>query len=221
VLSVYSVKVMNKSSVIDEAAKERFIDVETQNALARGEVFKYKEAGRFRREVLTPVKHNGEPVETNILLWPSLVKEVAVEVSSNTPMPYDLASLRLHRAREMHIVKAPMLRYINFALRTDPRFKDFSPIDEFEFWRLVFVRRRRATLAELWRYVRLSSNTYQNVGLPVGATIGEIRRRIAASNGVEAPMWREFWRDLIPHVQRHGWRNLSAWLSAKRGKSEA
>lgn len=220
-LSVYSVKVMNKSSVIDEAARSRFIDDETQKALARGEEFKYRDLGRFRREVLTQVKHKGEPVEVSLLLWPSQVKQVTVEMKSSTSMPYDLSSLRLHRKREMHIIKGPMLRYVNFALQTDPRFKDFPPVPEFEFWRLVFIRRRRATLAELWRYVRMSGNTYQNVGLPVGATLGEIRRRIAASNGVEAPMWHEFWRDLVPHVQHHGWKNLSAWLSANCGKSEA
>ncbi len=173
------------------------------------------------REQLVSSKQN--PIQVDVVMSQRLVCAVAIEVDPNAIEPYpmkDVVRYFKNGECESHASKAECLQQINFSFWVQSQPESPMIIHEYEFDRLVFVRRRRATLRENWRYLRLCRAKYADVGLPVGMSLQDIRQAIAVSHGVDVPNWRGFWLEAIPHIRKNGAANLLHWLSTKRKKPQ-
>lgn len=175
---------------------------------------------RFREQLVSPRQN---PIQVDVIMPQRLVRAVAIEVDLNAIEPYPMKDVVRYFENgecESYASRVECLQQINFSLWAQPQPESPTIIHEYEFDRLVFVRRRRATLRENWRYLQLCRAKYSDVGLPVGMSLQDIRQAIAVSHGVDLPNWRGFWREAIPRIRKNGAANLLHWLSAKRKKPQ-
>ena len=223
--NVYRVNLMNRIDRHDEDAKNKYVDVELQKAMAEGRDWKYVESGRFSREQL--VSDSRHPMYVDMIMPSALVRNDSVEVGQDTPEPYwrdEVTKLYRHGYRESHANRSECLEQVNFAL--DMKYPDADVrrdasgrrvfVDTFQFDRLVFVRLHRANLTETLRYLRLCRSRYAQVGLQVDVSVRQIRLFIADTHDETPVDWRSFFREVTQHVRKNGIKNATDWWMTKR-----